>query len=237
MRTPVKLADGAKTYCEELVREDVFGRRKIIETKYLDKGIEQEEESIALYSEFIGEELHKNTERRKNEFWIGEADNVQGKVRDFKTSWDHNTFPRAEIEIKNSLYHWQLQIYMDLWGLNEAELVYCLVDTSPRLVMDEIRKLDWKYDILTFDGSVKEKHIPFVVERVSNMTYTLEGLGEVCDQSGTIELGWFESSFIELPIQKRIKVFTTQRDDKMLNQGREMVKLAREYMNKIREAA
>ena len=52
-----------------------------------------------------------------------------------------------------------------------------------------------------------------------------------------MKLEWFEDSFVELPIEKRIKVFTTQRDEKMLQQGRELVKLARDYMNKIKEVA
>jgi hypothetical protein len=237
LREKVKLSDGAKTYCEELVREDVFGRRKVIETKYMDKGIEMEDSAIALYSEFIGEELHKNTERKNNEYWIGEADNAQGKIRDFKTSWEHSTFPRAVPEIKNSVYEWQLQLYMDLWDMDEAELIYCLVDTPVRLVMDEIRRLDWKYDILTIGGDVQDEHIPFVVEKVCNMIYTEEGLGELCDQSGTIHLDWFVDDFIELPIEKRIKVFDTNRNEKMLQQGREMAGLAREYMNEIKEVA
>ncbi len=237
LRAKVELSDGAKTTCEELVREDVFGRRKIIETKYMDKGIEMENTSIALYSEFIGEELFKNDERKRNDYWVGECDNCQGKIRDFKTSWEHSSFPRAVPELKNTLYEWQLQLYMDLWGMDEAELIYCLVDTPVRLVEDEIRRMDWKYNLLTVDGSVKVEHIPFIVEKVNNMMYTSEGLTELCELSGTLQLDWFAESFIELPIEKRIKVFHTQRNEKMLRQGREMVKLAREYMNQIKEQA
>ena len=232
LRAKVQLSEGAKTFCEELVREDIFGRSRILETKYMDKGIEMEQASINLYSKFVGLEFVKNTERKTNDYWSGEADNVQFKIRDFKTSWDHSTFPRAAIEIP-SLYEWQLQVYMDLYGFEEAELVYCLVDTPVRLVMDELRRLDWKYDIMTVDGNIREEHIPFVVERVCNMVYTLEGLGEVCDQSGILELDWFCSDFIELPIEKRIKAMTTHRDDKMISQGKEMIELAREYMNLI----
>jgi len=234
MRAEVKLNETAKTYCEELVREDEFGRRKILETKYMDKGLEMEDASIALYSEFIGELLCKNNQRASNQFWVGEADNIQGKIRDFKTSWEHSTFPRTQLEIKNKLYEWQLQVYMDLYNFDEAELVYCLVDTPTRLVVDEIKRLDFRHDILTFEGDIKEHHIPFVVERVCNMVYTFEGLCEVSEQSGIIELEWFKDRFIELPPEKRIKVFHTQRNEKMLQQGRDMVVFARDYMNKIK---
>ncbi len=233
LRAKVKLADGAKTFCEELVREDVFKRKKIVETKYMDKGIEMENASIKLYSQFIGEELHKNTERKLNEYWVGECDNAQGKVRDFKTSWEHSTFPRAVPELKNSFYEWQLQLYMDLWAMDEAELIYTLVDTPIRLVEDELRRMDWKYNLMTMDGTLRHEHIPFVVEKVCNMMYTEEGLIELCEMSGTLEIEWFSDVFVELPIEQRIKVFHTQRNEKMLRQGREMVKLARDYMNKI----
>lgn len=231
-RATVKLSDGAKTFCEELVRENVFGRQKAIETKYLEKGIEQEVDSIALYSDFIGEQLVKNTERRENEYWTGEADNIKdGIVRDFKTSWDFNTFPVAATEIRNSLYEWQLQVYMSLWGVSQAELVYCLVDTSMKQIEDEIRRLDWKYDVLTVGGEVKENHINFLVERICNMVYTEAALIDFCEQSAIINIDWFDGIFKPLPIEQRIKVFKTQRDEKMLRWGREMVALAREYMN------
>lgn len=233
LRAKVQLADGAKTYCEELVREDIFGRRKFIETKYFEKGIEMEDASIALYSMYTGIPMKKNTERKQNAYWIGECDEISDKVRDFKTSWDHSTFPRTDQEIKNKIYAWQLQLYMDLWGKDEAELVYTLVDTPTRLVEDEIRRLDWKYNILSVSGYVEDKHIPFVVEKVSNMVYTIEGLEEVCSQSGTIEIEWFDE-FIELSIEDRVKVFELQKCEKTLQQGRDMVVLAREYMNSIR---
>lgn len=231
-RATVKLSDGAKTYCEELVREDVFGRQKDIESKYLEKGIQQEVDSIALYSEFIGQNLSKNTERKENEYWTGEADNVAGGiVRDFKTSWDFNTFPVAASEIKNSLYEWQLQVYMALWNLYEAELVYCLVDTSIKQIEDEMRRLDWKYDILSVGGEVKENHIRFVVERICNMIYTEQALIDFCEQSAVVKIDWFDGIFRPLPIEQRIKVFKTQRDEQMLRYGREMIALARDYMN------
>ncbi len=236
LRAKVKLSDGAKTYLEELVREDVFGRRNTIETKYMDKGIQVEDESIALYGQFIGEDLHKNEDRVKNDFWQGECDNKQSKIRDFKNSWEYHTFPRTQTAIKNMLYEWQLQLYMDLYGFDEAELVYCLVDTPFRLVEDELRRMGWNYDILTLScDDVKSSAIPLVVEKVSNMIYTWEGLQNLCDQSGILQIDWFYDSFIELPIEKRVKVFETTRNEKMIQQGKDMIVLAREFMNTIKE--
>lgn len=235
MRAEITLSDAAKKYCEELIREDETGRRKLIETKYMDKGLEREDASINLYGDFIGQELKKNEGRKSNGFWNGECDQITPLdiVRDFKTSWDHTTFPMAAIEISNPMYEWQLQDYMDLWNVDRAELVYCLVDTPLRLVEDEIRRMDWKHDLLSVSGDVREEHIPFIIEKVSNMIYTLEGLYEVCEQSSLLDISWFDGVFVELPIEKRIKVFTLERNEKMIAQGKEMVKLARAYMNRV----
>ena len=227
------LSDGAKTKLQELVRSDRFDRSKTIETKYMDKGLCCEDKSIKLYSEFIGQELHKNTERRSNGFWIGEADNAQGKIRDFKTSWDFNTFPAFQEGIKNMLYEWQLQCYMDIWGFDEAELIYVLVDTPPRLVIDELRRRDWMHDIMTVSGGYRKKAIPFVVETVKNMVYTSDGLFELFEECPDLDPLWFRDSFIELPIEQRIKVFHTQRNENMIKLGKDICILARKYMNSL----
>lgn len=229
----IHLSQGAKTYLEELVREDMFGRRKILHTKYTKKGVEVEEQAATLYSEVSGQFLVTNKERKANEFWTGEADNVQGKIRDFKSSWEFSTFPIQEKEIPKTIYDWQLDVYMELYGLKEAELVYCLVDTPSRFVDDELKRLDWKYNILNFEGDVREEHIEFVVETVSNLIYTQEGLKKLCEESTILEYKWF-GNFKEIPKHQRVKVFKKEYSARRIQQGKTMIKLARKYMNKIK---
>ena len=55
-------------YLKQLHKEEVFGRKKEIRSKYLDKGIEVEEEAITLYSEVTGELFIKNKKRFTNDF-------------------------------------------------------------------------------------------------------------------------------------------------------------------------
>lgn len=227
-----KLSDGAKTYLEQLVREDIFGRAEIMQSKYTDKGLEVEDQSITLYSKVTGEYLEKNEERVTNEFWTGEADNVQGMIRDIKSSWEFKTFPIKDNEIKNALYEWQLDIYMELYGFKNAELVYCLVDTPSRFIQDEIRKLDYQYDLLNHEGNVREKHIPLVVEKVSNLIYSTEGIEAVCDEVECLDIKWFEN-FKEIPKHLRVKVFKQSYSAKRIQQGKDMIMLAREYMNNL----
>lgn len=143
-----KLSDGVKTYCEELFKEAVFGRRKEIFTDALTKGNAVEEHSISLYSRVAGKPFFKNTERRSNDFIQGTPDNVQGKIRDIKSSWDIHTFPLTDRKAVNMMYWWQLQGYMWLWGFGSSELIYCLVDTPEELIQDAIRRYSWRMNYI-----------------------------------------------------------------------------------------
>lgn len=229
-----ELSDGAKTYLEELVWEDLTGRSKNISAKYLDKGIMCEQESFDLYCDVTQTMFEKNKERKKNGFFTGEPDNVQdGIIRDIKSSWEYNTFPLREKEITNKMYEWQLDAYMDLWGYESAQLIYCLVDTPFNLIDDEIRRMDWKTNILDTSGSVRENCIDLVVEMVSNHLYSFDSLEQFCQQSTVIDIDWFAGSFKEIPKEVRVKVFDYERDEKRISQAQEMIKLARVYMNEI----
>jgi len=138
------LSTTTKTYLEQLHKEVIFDKAAPLTSKYLDKGIQVEEASISLYSDVTDTLFIKNKERKNNDFLTGEADNVQGKIRDIKSSWDLSTFPMFEDEIPNKDYYWQLQCYMELWNIDEAELIYCLVDTPLTLIEDEKRRMSWK---------------------------------------------------------------------------------------------
>lgn len=160
-----QLSVGAKSFIEEKHKEVLFGKSKDITNKYLSKGIEVEEFSITLYSEVTKKLYLKNKETFKNDFLIGTPDNVQGKIRDIKSSWDFTTFPIHETEIPNQLYYWQLQAYMDLTNLNESELIYCLVDTPLQIIEDEKRRVSWKLGYIDLPDDLSE-------EIENNLTYS-----------------------------------------------------------------
>lgn len=159
-----KLSQTAISYLNELHKEVLFNRRKEIQSKYLDKGIQVEEKSITLYSEVTGKLFIKNKDRFENDFLSGEPDMTEGKVRDIKSSWSFDTFPLYDTEIKNKIYYWQLQSYMALTGLTQAELIYCLVDTPSELIEDE------KWRIARATGFV-ELPEELVNEIEHNLTY------------------------------------------------------------------
>lgn len=230
-----KLTDGAKTFLEKLVWEEITGKREEIKSKYLDKGIMAEEKSITLYSKVTDNIFFKNTERRENEYFTGEVDNAKDKVRDIKTSWSFSTFPIREKQIPNKMYEWQLDVYMDLWETTQSELIYCLVDTPFKLIDDELRRMDWSHDIMDNTGEIRKNKIDLVVETISNLIYTYEGLKDYCQQSTTIKLDWFNDSFREIPEEIRVKVFEHNYCQERNTQLKTMVGLGRDYMNLLLE--
>lgn len=228
--TKPELSTTAKTYLKTLHREEFMHRNKTIQSKYLEKGIIVEEKSISLYTDVFGKLLVKNKIRFADKYKTGEPDNCQKIVRDFKSSFDFTTFPMYEEEIPNQDYFWQLQGYMDLTGMDNAELIYCLIDTPNKIVDDELRRLDWKYGILNLEGEVKDESIPMVVEKVQEMIYTEYGLDDFCAYNSVVKKQWF-TDFYELPKESRIKVFEVQKDKVKLEMLHEQITKSREFLN------
>tara|TARA_A100000171_G_scaffold6311_1_gene4907 strand:+ start:264 stop:1448 length:1185 start_codon:yes stop_codon:yes gene_type:complete len=229
-----KLTVGAKNKLQEVFWNTITGRSNQLEVKYLDKGIICEDKTIQLYEKVTGGIFLKNKTRKQNDYFNGECDNRQGGViRDVKTSWEYNSFPANEDEIPSSLYEWQLDAYMDLYEMKEAELIYGLVDTPFKLINDELRRKDMKHNILTVDGEVREDAIDFVVEFVSNHIFSNEGLIKFCEESSIIHLKWFSGRFTEIPETNRIKVFKHSYCEKRNKQLKQMLDLSREYLNQL----
>jgi len=226
------LSETTKNYLKEIHLENLFRRSNELRNKYCDKGIQVEEKSFTLFSQVSGKPFYKNKKRYNNDFITGEPDNVNSVVRDIKSSWDFSTFPFYADSIPNSMYEWQLLGYLDLTGLHGAELVYCLVDTPFKIIDDEIRRLDWKENILTVDGEVKIGSQQLVVELVSSKIYTSKGLEEYCQQSPIINIEWFEN-FREVPEILRVKIFSIYADAEKIKTLYAQIKKCREYMNDL----
>lgn len=131
------LSEGAKTYLKALASQELFGYRKIVTTKVLEKGIEVENDSIQLYNLVHFKRHEKNTVRRANDWLTGECDiYVPGEcTKDIKSSWSLDTFPLLSEDCHDSGYEWQGVAYGILWpDTNYHELAYCMVDTPDDLL-------------------------------------------------------------------------------------------------------
>ena len=125
---------GAITALDEMVSQKLLNWRNEQDFFTLQKGIQCENESIELYNEFKDEFYIKNVERVTIGNLTGECDILDTSkdlVIDIKTAYNKKSHPLNLTASK--LYEWQLRAYMYLYGVNHAELAYCLVDTPVEL--------------------------------------------------------------------------------------------------------
>ena len=130
------LSETTKTYLQEWTKEQIYGVKHVITSKYLTKGIEVENDSISFAEKVLGWNFAvKNEESYEDQFFTGTPDVIfpREKVVDIKSSWDCFTFPLFSDEVPNKDYFYQLQVYMHLTGLKSAELVYVLMETPEDL--------------------------------------------------------------------------------------------------------
>jgi hypothetical protein len=131
------LSVGARTYIRTLAAEDIFGVTFEFSSKETEKGLEVEDESIAMLNRVRGLSLAKNTERKTNDLITGEADLFDAQRRrghDIKSSWSLKTFPISVADCEDRLYEFQMRGYMMLWDADEWSIDYCMVETPERLI-------------------------------------------------------------------------------------------------------
>lgn len=199
------LSETAKTYIQDLFKENELGIAREFWSRYTDKGLQMEDEAIDFAGQVLGWEfVVKNEESFENE-WITGTPDVLTKtlLADIKCSWDGNTFPLFDTELKNKDYFWQMQGYMWLTGLEQAELVYCLMDTPHQIVEDEVRRAHWKAGLIDEDIDLRE-----------------------AVQS--------QHTFSHLPNNLRIKRFIVERNEDAIDNIKEKVELAREYYEQLK---
>ena len=137
-----ELSVGAKTYVTKLAKEMIYGYDEKVSSKYMDKGLRVEDESIDLYNAVHLTSHAKNMERKTNEWITGEADIVaDDRIIDIKSSWCLTTFYVLADQGRDTGYEWQLRAYMMLWDKPRADIAYCLVSTPDDLIGYESKQL------------------------------------------------------------------------------------------------
>lgn len=205
------ISETTKKHLVDVFVSSKYGRKTEIKTKYTNKGLEVEEDSITLYSRATKQFFKKNEDRLSNEFiqgtpdlYLGESINIADLVIDIKSSWDIFTFFRASQDSVKKLYYWQLQGYMALTGAKNAKLVYCLIDTPFHLIEDEKRRMFYSMNAGTTD----------------NKDYQ-----EACDE---IEKNL---TYPDIPFQERYFEIEIERNDADIEKLYNKVIECRNYMN------
>ena len=201
-----ELSQTTKTYMNEIFIEQVYLRKREITSKFLEKGIKVEDESLRLLSRYTGEEHVKNVEKFENGLIKGEPDFIGEKIKDTKSSWDIWTFFNSKMTPD---YYGQLQGYMWLTGIQEAELVYCLVDTPLHLIIDEQKKLAWRTG---------------VIDPENDPDYQM-----ACEE---IEKNF---TFPDIPEEKRLRIYEIGFDQDWINELEVRIHACRDYLNNITE--
>lgn len=188
------LSKSAMTYCENWLTEQIYGRRKTIQSKQMLKGILVEDAAIDLIAEMMDYGmLFKNEQYYENEFMTGTPDVIlPGLTIDNKSPWDAFTFPLYEDELPEKDYYWQGIGYMHLTGAKQHKVCYTLMNTPDSLIEKEMRsycfdngmdmeeldrdefrsrytydEVDKKYRLRTFSFNYSEDDVKRIENRVN----------------------------------------------------------------------
>ena len=153
------LSQGAKSYIRQVAKQDFFGYRVELDNKYINKGKDQEQDSIDLLNSVRFTKYHKNIFRLEDEYLTGECDILaDDRVIDIKTSWNLETWPATPGEAHDNEYEWQGRAYLMLYEREIFELVFCLVTTK-----DEFLNQWEQIDLHRVDHIAPEKRITSVI--------------------------------------------------------------------------
>jgi len=135
-RSGKNMGQTAKGYIIQKAKQEFFEYQGELNSKYLNKGLAQEQDSINLLNLVRLEDYKKNEERVENEWLSGCCDIITDtSIIDIKTSWSLDTFPATTYELKDlSDYEWQGRAYMWLYDMPKFELCYVMVTTSPEIM-------------------------------------------------------------------------------------------------------
>ena len=153
------LSQGAKTYIRQVAKQDYFGYRVELDNKYINKGKDQEQDSIDLLNSVRFTNYKKNDVRIEDEYMTGECDILaEDRVIDIKTSWNLETWPATPGEAHDNDYEWQGRAYLMLYEREIFELVFCMVTTK-----DEFLNQWEQIDLHRVDHIAPEKRITSVI--------------------------------------------------------------------------
>jgi hypothetical protein len=143
--TPAKaksatLSETAKGMLVTWMKEQLYNRRKEIQSKYMTKGNTVEDEAIMYLNKLHSTDHRKNEQYFEDTYLHGTPDVItDDTIIDFKSSWDCFTFPLFSSSLPNRDYMYQLQGYMMLTGKRKGAIVYTLMDLPDEQIEQEWR--------------------------------------------------------------------------------------------------
>ena len=126
---------------KDIAIADVFGKKKYVTAKEMDKGITLEGEAIQLLNRLEFKSYQKNTIRLTANGFTGECDidsKEESLIRDIKCPWSASSFSWFKDDLaakaRAAGYDVQLKIYMMLYERDHAKLDEVLLTTPIELL-------------------------------------------------------------------------------------------------------
>lgn len=201
------LSKTAQRHLLDVYIAEKYGRKRDIQTKQMKKGVEVEDDSIALLNEYWNKNYKKNQERFSNSFITGHPDILEeGKVVDIKSSYDLWTFLGNLPDKLDNLYYWQLMSYMWLTGANKGHIAYCLSNTPFGIVEQEKRYLLNRMDVISEES-------PEYIKEANKLEFSMK--------------------FDDIDVSERVLIYTVERNEDDILKIENRVERAREYLHEI----
>lgn len=215
------LPTGAKSYLDEVFDEIYWKRKRLLNSKYLDKGLMNEQDVLELHSKIDGVKYWKNEKFFSNEYVQGTPDNILDEVvRDAKANYDLESFRKAHL---TTGYLWQLKGYLWLTNLKFAELMYGLVNNPKHQIDNAITSIFYALGCPADDD---ETFISAKMQIERNMIFDhklfIEDYPNYTFQNPVLDF--------DMPENMRIKKFNVTLDETDIQNMKTRVTLARIYL-------
>lgn len=185
------LSETAKSMLTLWYKEQLYGRKKEITSKYMTKGNMVEDHSIEYINGLYGTDYKKNEKWYENDHIHGTPDIIDDDIIiDIKNSWDFSTFPLFSSNLPTKDYMWQVQAYMMLTCKRKGAVVYTLMDLPDEQIEWEWRRsggfgpvtdefaANYKYSDLPHDLRVKRFEVEYSDELATEIGDKVEAARE-----------------------------------------------------------
>lgn len=207
---PGQLQQTQKSELSKIYLKEVWGFEKQISTKQMEKGEYCEPEGIDIVCKEVYPDLVylKNAKQYENEFIKGTPDLIaikHNRVHDIKSSWDLDTFHRAEVTKSNQC---QIRAYAWLLGYQLMEVDKVLMSAPEHIFDREVNWLEKRYDDMGKD-------------------YSDEGFQKEYE---SLKLAM---NYDHIPVKKRLKRFEVSYDSDFADKVRDNVFLLRQELKNM----
>jgi hypothetical protein len=200
------ISETAKSELVKVYIKEVYGRDKEINSKYIEKGLAVEEDSITLLSRVKKKFLVKNDQRETNDFITGEPDIVKPALIDTKSCWDLHSFYNHKVKPLTKDYYWQMMGYCELFECTSGTIAFCLIDTPLGIIEQEKKSLYWRMNVATME----------------NPDYLA-----ACEQLER------EMTFADIPMEERVHEVLVKWSPEEMQKCHERILLCREWLNEF----